>query len=136
MTWRRLLRYYHPGNLGLPKKNRPRAGRAQGEAGGGRISTGACERGVGRGDCLGSSCPGAGSMRAARRARDLAMTQPQPKDLRTGPQAESLAPRLEMPDAPDELELTWPLSVRLLFILSAALAISAITILLVFLIID
>ena len=40
------------------------------------------------------------------------------------------------PQEPDELELRWPLSVRLLFILSAALAISAITILLVFLIID
>jgi hypothetical protein len=64
------------------------------------------------------------------------MTQPQPKDLRPGQQAPSLAPRLELPEAQDELELTWPLSVRLLFILSAALAISAITILLVVLIID
>jgi hypothetical protein len=104
--------------------------------GGGRISTDVRERGVGRGGCPGSGCPGAGSMRAQRRARDLAMTQPQPKDLRPGQQAPSLAPRLELPEAQDELELTWPLSVRLLFILSAALAISAITILLVFLIID
>jgi hypothetical protein len=74
-------------------------------------------------------------MRAARRARDAVMTPPQPKDLGTGQQVPSLAPRLE-PEGPDELELRWPLSVRLLFILSAALAISAITILLVFLIID
>jgi hypothetical protein len=121
--------------LGYRRRTGPVPAVAQGETGGGRISTGVRERGVGRGDCPGSSCPGAGSMRAQQRARPV-MTQPQPKDLRPGQQAPSLAPRLELPEAQDELELTWPLSVRLLFILSAALAISAITILLVVLIID
>jgi hypothetical protein len=43
-------------------------------------------------------------MRAARRARDAVMTPLQPKDLGTGRQVPSLAPRLE-PEGPDELEL-------------------------------
>jgi hypothetical protein len=49
---------------------------------------------------------------------------------------ESPGRQLELPDMRDELDVRWPLSVRLIFILAASLALSAVTILMALLLID
>ncbi|HET6220749.1 MAG TPA: hypothetical protein VFE11_01235 [Dongiaceae bacterium] len=73
------------------------------------------------------------------------MTQSRAKDpwAAHGPSAEpepfaqeSPGRQLEPPDARDEFDVKWPLSVRLIFILAASLALSAVTILMALLLID